>query len=91
MTDLDGEPAGTGTESGAADPAATAPTAGAPEEAAPAGGAPAEDDAKQRSLDAAARLGERVARVRTQRNRRVSELARLIGVSPSLISQIERG
>lgn len=50
-----------------------------------------DDATKRRSLEAAARLGKRVAELRTQRNRRVSEFARQVGVSPSLISQIERG
>jgi transcriptional regulator with XRE-family HTH domain/quercetin dioxygenase-like cupin family protein len=45
-------------------------------------------DASER---AAQRLAERVARQRTRQGLRVSELARRIGVSPSLISQIERG
>jgi transcriptional regulator with XRE-family HTH domain len=36
-------------------------------------------------------IGERVAAHRASRNIKVSELARLVGVSPSLISQIERG
>jgi transcriptional regulator with XRE-family HTH domain len=35
-------------------------------------------------------LGRRVAAYRTARGLKVSELARLVGVSPSLISQIER-
>jgi transcriptional regulator with XRE-family HTH domain len=46
---------------------------------------------RQRSESAAAKLGERVARYRKQRAIKVTELARLVGVSPSLISQIERG
>lgn len=36
-------------------------------------------------------IGERLVRIRAQRGVKVSELARTIGVSPSLISQIERG
>jgi transcriptional regulator with XRE-family HTH domain len=36
-------------------------------------------------------IGERVAEQRRARGMKVSELARLVGVSPSLISQIERG
>lgn len=36
-------------------------------------------------------IGERVAEQRRARGIKVSELARLVGVSPSLISQIERG
>jgi transcriptional regulator with XRE-family HTH domain len=37
------------------------------------------------------RIGELVALHRQRRSLRVSELARLVGVTPSLISQIERG
>src|SRR4051812_44780761 len=37
------------------------------------------------------RIGELVATYRRQRKLKVSELAREIGVTPSLISQIERG
>src|SRR5262249_25713773 len=37
------------------------------------------------------RIGELVATYRNLRELRVSELARLVGVTPSLISQIERG
>ncbi len=36
-------------------------------------------------------LGEQVSACRKRRQLKVSELARLVGVSPSLISQIERG
>jgi transcriptional regulator with XRE-family HTH domain len=36
-------------------------------------------------------IGERLVRLRAERSVKVSELARTIGVSPSLISQIERG
>jgi transcriptional regulator with XRE-family HTH domain len=36
-------------------------------------------------------LGQEVARQRKQKQLKVSELARMVGVSPSLISQIERG
>src|ERR687891_2849333 len=36
-------------------------------------------------------LGKRVAGYRTARGLKVSALARAVGVSPSLISQIERG
>jgi transcriptional regulator with XRE-family HTH domain len=41
--------------------------------------------------DTAARIGERLASLRTDRGLRVVELARRAGVSPSLVSQIERG
>jgi transcriptional regulator with XRE-family HTH domain len=37
------------------------------------------------------RVGVRVASYRKERELKVSELARMVGVSPSLISQIERG
>jgi transcriptional regulator with XRE-family HTH domain len=37
------------------------------------------------------RIGERLAYLRGQRNLKISDLARRISVSPSLISQIERG
>jgi transcriptional regulator with XRE-family HTH domain len=36
-------------------------------------------------------IGERLARLRAERGVKVSALARAVGVSPSLISQIERG
>jgi transcriptional regulator with XRE-family HTH domain len=52
-----------------------------------ANGSPIADASEQ----AARRLGERVAEHRTRQGIRVSELARRIGVSPSLISQVERG
>jgi transcriptional regulator with XRE-family HTH domain len=57
------------------------------EEAAPTGVA-----TRQRTRESAAtQLGERAARYRKERGIKVTELARAIGVSPSLISQIERG
>jgi transcriptional regulator with XRE-family HTH domain len=46
---------------------------------------------KRRGQSAADRVGENVATYRKDRRLKVSELARLVGVSPSLISQIERG
>jgi transcriptional regulator with XRE-family HTH domain len=46
---------------------------------------------KRKGQSAADRVGERVATHRKDRHLKVSELARLVGVSPSLISQIERG
>ena len=46
---------------------------------------------KRKGQSAADRVGERVAMHRKDRHLKVSELARLVGVSPSLISQIERG
>jgi transcriptional regulator with XRE-family HTH domain len=47
-----------------------------------------EEDAKLALKDA---IGRRLAQLRTQQGLNVSELARKIGVSPSAISQIERG
>jgi transcriptional regulator with XRE-family HTH domain len=41
--------------------------------------------------DPADGIGPRVAAYRTERGMRVSDLAREVGVSPSLVSQIERG
>jgi len=41
--------------------------------------------------ETAARIGERLASLRADRGLRVVELARRAGVSPSLVSQIERG
>jgi len=41
--------------------------------------------------DHARAIGTRLAEIRTRQGVRVSELARSVGVSPSLISQIERG
>jgi len=46
---------------------------------------------KRKGQSAADRVGERVATYRKDRHLKVSELARTVGVSPSLISQIERG
>lgn len=47
---------------------------------------------RERNRDSAAyRVGEQVASYRQDRHLKVSELARGVGVSPSLISQIERG
>lgn len=43
------------------------------------------------SQQAANEIGTRVAAHRARRERKVSDLAREVGVSPSLISQIERG
>jgi transcriptional regulator with XRE-family HTH domain len=47
--------------------------------------------ADEREADLADGIGRRLAAYRGQRGMRVAELAREIGVSPSLISQIERG
>src|SRR5262245_33701678 len=53
--------------------------------------AQASETARKRKREpAAARVGERVAGYRNERQLKVSELARMVGVSPSLISQIER-
>jgi transcriptional regulator with XRE-family HTH domain len=43
------------------------------------------------AVAATQRIGERLAYLRGQRSLKISDLARQIGVSPSLISQIERG
>jgi transcriptional regulator with XRE-family HTH domain len=54
----------------------------------------ATEDQRQRKRKrkvATDRVGGRVAGYRKERHLKVSELARLVGVSPSLISQIERG
>src|SRR5829696_6322505 len=55
-----------------------------PNQVAPAGGPGGE-------VHATAGIGDRLARLRTERGVKVSALAREVGVSPSLISQIERG
>src|SRR5215218_6847906 len=55
-----------------------------PNQVAPAGGPGGE-------VHATAGIGDRLARLRGERGVKVSALARAIGVSPSLISQIERG
>ncbi len=53
---------------------------------------PSSERKRQRKGQSAAdRVGERVATHRKDRHLKVSELARMVGVSPSLISQIERG
>jgi transcriptional regulator with XRE-family HTH domain len=52
---------------------------------------PTERKRKRKGQSAADRVGERVATHRKDRHLKVSELARMVGVSPSLISQIERG
>jgi transcriptional regulator with XRE-family HTH domain len=54
---------------------------------------PLEGDAPEAAepRDPALAIGERLAEHRTRRGVKVSQLARQIGVSPSLISQIERG
>ena len=55
-------------------------------------GNPATDPPQpERPRDPALAIGERLAEHRTRRGVKVSALARQIGVSPSLISQIERG
>jgi transcriptional regulator with XRE-family HTH domain len=50
---------------------------------------PEEADAERE--DPASVIGSRLAEIRSRHGVRVSELARRVGVSPSLISQIERG
>ena len=52
---------------------------------------PTERRRRRKGQSAADRVGERVATHRKDRHLKVSELARMVGVSPSLISQIERG
>ncbi|BCB83001.1 helix-turn-helix domain-containing protein [Phytohabitans suffuscus] len=56
-------------------------------------GAPAGTGGRRRdpAADPADGIGRRVAAFRTERGLRVSDLARHVGVSPSLVSQIERG
>ncbi len=53
--------------------------------------APDERPRRRKGQSAADRVGERVATHRKDGHLKVSELARMVGVSPSLISQIERG
>jgi transcriptional regulator with XRE-family HTH domain/quercetin dioxygenase-like cupin family protein len=48
-------------------------------------------DKRRRGTDPLDGLGSRLAAYRTERGIRVSDLARHVGVSPSLVSQIERG
>lgn len=48
---------------------------------------PGDDDA----VNATQRIGERLAHLRAERKLKISDIARRISVSPSLISQIERG
>jgi transcriptional regulator with XRE-family HTH domain len=43
------------------------------------------------AVDATKRIGQRLTYLRTQRRLKISDLARRVSVSPSLISQIERG
>jgi transcriptional regulator with XRE-family HTH domain len=67
---------------------------GAPEQADRGGDverADAAEQAERVSAGPADEIGARVASFRARRGRKVSELAREVGVSPSLISQIERG
>jgi transcriptional regulator with XRE-family HTH domain/quercetin dioxygenase-like cupin family protein len=65
------------------DSAATASQAGP--------GAPGPGERAQAGGDLAGDIGRRLAAHRGQRGMRVAELAREVGVTPSLISQIERG
>src|SRR5215831_18901193 len=62
---------------------------GAPERDAAGGAGPGERT--QAGGDLAGDIGRRLAAHRGQRGMRVAELAREVGVTPSLISQIERG
>jgi transcriptional regulator with XRE-family HTH domain len=50
-----------------------------------------DSDGDDHAVVATQRIGERLAYLRAQRNLKISDLARRISVSPSLISQIERG
>src|SRR5215472_6523592 len=73
------------------DSAATASQA-VPGGAPPAGpGGPGPGERAQAAGDLAGDIGRRLAAHRGQRGMRVAELAREVGVTPSLISQIERG
>lgn len=51
----------------------------------------AEETVQPRPADPADSIGRRLAAFRAERGMRVSDLAREVGVSPSLVSQIERG
>ncbi len=53
--------------------------------------APSAPKRRRKGQSAADRVGEQVATHRKDRHLKVSELARMVGVSPSLISQVERG
>lgn len=68
---------------------------GSPAEAEPRGAMPeagtqTSSERKRRRQSATDRVGGRVAAYRKERDLKVSQLARAVGVSPSLISQIER-
>jgi DNA-binding XRE family transcriptional regulator/quercetin dioxygenase-like cupin family protein len=76
------------TTDGAATGAATASPAGQGDGSAGGPGAP---ERTQAGGDLAGDIGRRLAAHRGQRGMRVAELAREVGVTPSLISQIERG
>ena len=52
---------------------------------------PSRIDRRRKGQSAADRVGEHVAMHRKNRRLKISELARMVGVSPSLIGQIERG
>src|SRR5215469_8678905 len=54
-------------------------------------GGPETPERAQAAGDLAGDIGRRLAAHRSQRRMRVAELAREVGVTPSLISQIERG
>src|SRR5262252_5355950 len=66
------------------DGAATASPATSP-------GGPDAPERAQAGGDLAGDIGRRLAAHRSQRRMRVADLAREVGVTPSLISQIERG
>jgi DNA-binding XRE family transcriptional regulator/quercetin dioxygenase-like cupin family protein len=68
----------------------TTDSAATASQAAPGGG-PGPGERAQAAGDLAGDIGRRLAAHRGQRGMRVAELAREVGVTPSLISQIERG
>jgi transcriptional regulator with XRE-family HTH domain len=62
-----------------------------PHQARPENPVPATDADARSPLDPGAGLGQRLRAARVQRNMSVRELARLVGCSASLVSQVERG
>ncbi|HTU08325.1 MAG TPA: helix-turn-helix domain-containing protein [Trebonia sp.] len=62
-----------------------------PHQARPANSAPAADADARSALEPGAGLGQRLRAARVQRNMSVRELARQVGCSASLVSQVERG
>jgi transcriptional regulator with XRE-family HTH domain len=78
---------------GAAHQQAIEPSSAGPPESAPEAGELASEVGPGARAEANPTdgIGERVADLRSKHRLKVTELARLVGVSPSLISQIERG